>query len=746
MSYNYEKAFSLEWNGQIFILTNRFTDTSGNILYSYDAQNWISSNPTNIENPLSVKWVGQKYILDTSNTLFNSIDGIHWTNNTDISNTAIYDIETNLEQVNTITFPQNITLALGSSNTCTIGVFDNSACVWNFSNNSISVFSNTCNDAIWNGKIWIAVGNGINSIATSQNGIHWVGRGSSIFSSGNAIRWNRKTSLIVATGNGGIAYSYDGIYWKLNTIFTNAISIECNETMWVSTGSNESNETIAYSYNGIDWDYAVNSFDISSNKIIWNGSFWVIIGQNTAGNNIATSQDGINWIFSTILNGTHLHNVIYNSLEQITFFVDSTNNLYETKTNDFSNLSLLTTSVSNLIYNGNYYLFGSQNIFQYSPDIEFTSLYKSGSFDINNPAFTIHQFAWNYPNIGSSAILPMTIAVGSGDNTIGYSYDGIKWYGNGNSIFTNHANQVIWNGHFWSIVGSGSNGWIATSLDGILWKIRDSIIMTEGMDIAWNGHFFIAVGQNEGQGIIAISYDGISWDNIPNTLFTIITKVVWTGYIWVIYGVSSTNNVATSIDGINWSTMNISISNFSNNYCPIVTNQHLIIQTSITDLSVYDLNGTFITNMTFSFAHYISSVCFDGENYILFDTNGGVYYLSNDYIISGSLVFQSFLGSSNLTTIYDSTYNGKFVMIGGDTSITYNKFIHDGSMNFTNVFSHLFSSIYGIESNSGYGFVYKPNLLYFKPNEKLSIITPKFYTDSIIPPTNITMNIYDDFI
>jgi hypothetical protein len=101
MSRNYENAFSLDWNGKIFVMTNRFSDTSGNILYSYDAVHWNSVNPANLDNvnPLSVKWIGQKYVLDTSNTLFNSIDGIHWTNSSDVSNTMVYDIETNLEQV-----------------------------------------------------------------------------------------------------------------------------------------------------------------------------------------------------------------------------------------------------------------------------------------------------------------------------------------------------------------------------------------------------------------------------------------------------------------------------------------------------------------------------------------------------------------------------------------------------------------------------------------------------------------------
>jgi len=739
MSYNYENAFSLDWNGKIFVMTNRFSDTSGNILYSYDAVHWNSVNPANIDNvnPLSVKWIGQKYILDTSNTLFNSIDGVHWIHSSDVSNTAIYDIETNLEQAHTITFPQNTTLALGQSTTSTIGTFDNSNNSWDFSNNSISVFSTKCNDAVWNGKIWIAVGSGTNSIATSVDGKTWIGRGSDVLSSGNTVRWNRESSIIVAGGIGGIAYSYDGVYWKLNGTFSECISIECNGSLWVASGTSSTNNTIAYSHDGIYWNYASNSVGFTANQIIWNGSFWTIIGNDNSGHNVATSHDGIHWSFSTILNGNSLTNVIYNPLEQNTFFVGSTDTLYETKTNNYSDLKLVATSVSTIIYNGNFYLFGGENTLKYTPDMEYTDLYNESSV-ISNPTFSIVQFAWNYPNIGSSSILPMTIGMGSGPNTIGYSYDGIQWYGNGSSIFTERGNRVVWNGSLWCAVGSGTNGWVATSLDGILWTPRPNNIMTEGNDIAWNGQYFIAVGKNGDNGKLAISYDGLYWTPIENT-FTNITRVAWTGYKWIIYGFGS-KNVATSEDGMNWNPIQKTISSFSEKMCPIVTNRYFFLQTSISQFSKYDLHCSHINDISSGVLDYITSVCFDGEKYVAFDVS------SNIYVSNASHIFHKSDISSNLTRIHDSTYNGRFIIIGGEDPsgcITYNKTNIGHQTNFHYCFpSGIFSQINGVSSNSGFGFVHTPNVLYLNPNEKLSVITPKYYTNTIIPPTNITMNIY----
>jgi hypothetical protein len=76
------------------------------------------------------------------------------------------------------------------------------------------IFPSGCNDVAWNGSMWVAVGPGINTIATSTDGIIWTGLGNSIFTeSGNSICWN--TSYWVAGGSGtnSMAYSINGTDW-----------------------------------------------------------------------------------------------------------------------------------------------------------------------------------------------------------------------------------------------------------------------------------------------------------------------------------------------------------------------------------------------------------------------------------------------------------------------------------------------------------------------------------------------------
>jgi hypothetical protein len=67
----------------------------------------------------------------------------------------------------------------------------------------------------WNGKTWVAVGNGNYSIAYSNDGINWTGvaNSNSLLTYGYGIAWNGKTWVAVGKGNYSIAYSNDGINW-----------------------------------------------------------------------------------------------------------------------------------------------------------------------------------------------------------------------------------------------------------------------------------------------------------------------------------------------------------------------------------------------------------------------------------------------------------------------------------------------------------------------------------------------------
>jgi len=203
----------------------------------------------------------------------------------------------------------------------------------------------------WNGTMWVATGNGSNTLAYSPNGITWTGVASSPFPDyGWGVAWNG--NVWVATGGqagtleASIAYSYDGMTWTAvdtsaspifsyggfgvawggsywvavgggsnmfatsydgvnwtpqpsNAIFGDAgvQAIAYNGVLWVATGVSGTS-TIAYSSDGSNWtgaDSASNIFQSWGNSVAWNGALWVAGGTSASGACLANSSDGINW-------------------------------------------------------------------------------------------------------------------------------------------------------------------------------------------------------------------------------------------------------------------------------------------------------------------------------------------------------------------------------------------------------------------------------------------------------------------
>lgn len=803
-SYNYEKALSIDWNGELFILTIRNeTSLNTDYLYSYDGNIWKTVNDlsnSNIlinKNPYNVKWTGSNFamlgnitssITPQGNTILRSTDGISFNPLSIQSNIPpLYDLEANLEFPHTISFPKNMSLALGGSNTDTIKIaysYDEGK-TWSPSTNSASVFSIKANNAHWNGKIWVAVGKGGNTIATSTDGIQWIGRGSYIFSeNANCILWSREQTQWVAGGYGlnSIAYSADGIYWFgiNNPVLFETNDIIWNGSIWVATGvplSNGNNKSIAYSYNGIDWSTPEQSdlFDITGKKISWNNSFWTIIGSSTSLNqsyNIATSTDGIHWkmSFYSTLNDTK--NIFYSPDTFTTFFLKD-NSVSFTKYNDLSQLesvSLSSKVQSSLafLYNGSQFLIGGNAIITSTDGTSWSTPY-----NINNMS-QIQNFAWNHPYLGTPHIKPLTIALGEGNNTIAYSEDGIFWKGLGKHIFTIRGNNAVWNGTLWVAVGSGIF-WVATSYDGIHWLGRDNILMSEGYDVAWNGTVFVAVGSG-GSYNMAVSADGIVWYGIPyaNEIFSLrASAITWTGKIWLAYG-SGINTTAYSLEKDAWiwqptnpGNLVIRESEFLNRYLkPIVTKTNILYQQKTNTQNTYqvaDLYGNIIENSQVNNIYYtnnilygglITSNCFDGQSHIVTSLNGNISYISNNSLntnLNFDISINGITFQQNITgNIYSSCFNGKRIILGGTGGnvITYSSPINDSndakfykSLNANN----LFSSVYGVASNSGYGALFIPNRIYFNPGDKLSIIGPKSYNPQISKNT-ISMNLYNSNI
>lgn len=295
--------------------------------------------------------------------------------------------------------------------------------------------------------VWVAVGIGGNTIATStDNGITWTSK-------------SLATSTAILSSEGrGVAYG---------------------NGLWVAIGGGASNSanSIATSSNGISWTgLGTNSTDIVGRygrAVAYGDNTWVAVSTGGA-NTISTSSNGTTWIgksndiFTTMINST-----INGGLS-----IAYGNGLWIAGGGRVSGGAAVTNTLAKSTDGGNTWAGLG------------TSTFTSG----------VTGIAYGESNTW--------VAVGHGTNTIAYSTDhGTTWTGVGDSIFTTIGRSVMYVKSWtyqgttyparWVATGSGGNT-IATSTNGINWVggglpvfsdfNNDSTITASdrGFDIAFN--------------------------------------------------------------------------------------------------------------------------------------------------------------------------------------------------------------------------------------------------------------------
>jgi hypothetical protein len=463
------------WNGSMWVAGGSGTNT---LAYSYNGINWfgiglgIFSNNSN-----GIAWNGNMWVAvgnGTSNNIAYSYNGIDWSGiGLSIFSTIGNDVLWN----------GNIWVAVGSGTNSI--AYSYNGIDWTGVVNSTTIFS-AGQSLLWNGNMLLAVGNN-NKIAYSYNGINWntyTNSTAKIASKGNCIAFNnrRKYSITVpqnmwiAVGNGSntIAYSYDGLSWTgiLNEIFTIGLGVSWNGKIWVAVGQGISN-SIAYSYNGIDWSGVNNSksniFDNYGGSVEWNGSMWIAVGTNN--NTIAYSYNGLDWsgvnnsksIFSNYGNNIRWNGTMWvatgNGINSIAY---SYNGFDWSGVNNSNNIF---TNGYGIDWNGTMWVAdgSGNNSIAYSYD----GINWSG---VTNSKSIFSGFGSNIKWNGS-----MWVAVGNGTNTIAYSYNGLDWTGIGTTIFSSYGRNISWNGIMWIALGNSTNR-IAYSYNGINWVGLGNIV------------------------------------------------------------------------------------------------------------------------------------------------------------------------------------------------------------------------------------------------------------------------------
>ena len=402
----------------------------------------------------------------------------------------------------------------------------------------------------WSGALWVAVGNGLCSIASSTDGISWTPRDmfNAIAQTGFGVAWNGFLWVVAGysggtTNTASIATSPDGITWtgRSNYIFTSQQqnpflgAIIWNGAFFL-TGNNNGTTDIYSSLDGITWSWRGTKPLGYFYKVAWNGVLFVATTTTNGSNIVLTSPDGVTWTGRSIQATNYSYGIVW-----------------------VPTLSLWVLSCSN---NGS----ANTNYIQYS----FNGMDWVSGTGLTNQAAYIFDVQWNG-----------TTVVAAGASFIFYSTNGIAWTQFSHGI--NYIYALAWAPSLVPITGGTAGRWVANTSGNMFYYTNTNnasggwtiATVPSGMSsygnntspnqypfqITWNGTIFVACvypGNNfPNYYSFLYSLDGITWF-VPNTqntqcFFQSATGVTWSPQLnlWCATGVGY-NSFATSPDGINW--------------------------------------------------------------------------------------------------------------------------------------------------------------------------------------------------
>jgi hypothetical protein len=285
-------------------------------------------------------------------------------------------------------------------------------------------------------------------------------------------------------------------------------------------------------------------------------------------------------------------NVLAGSIQAQDDFVVAVGDYIATSSAPYETWTRQTATVNNgreAAWNGNLWVVGAYS----SPQLQTSPDGVTWTVRASHPFTTVLHVAW-----GNG----LWLAVGTGtSDTLATSTDGNTWTGGGKPSSSTQLNGAIWTGTQWIVVGgTASDGLILTSATGTgSWTSRTNgltrangvaadgtsgrvvvvgeagvaaiSISTDGgvtftnlgyssgsfQSVAWNGSLWVVVGQATGGtnvGIIFTSSDGTTWTQRTSPSADAWRSVVWSGSRWIVGG-NATNALATSLDGITWTSV-----------------------------------------------------------------------------------------------------------------------------------------------------------------------------------------------
>jgi hypothetical protein len=394
-------------------------------------------------------------------------------------------------------------------------------------------------------------------IITSQNGVNW----SMASNSGrnlNSVAWGN--GLFVTVGDScGTMTSMDGINWTPYTLLpmgpcsTSALRcatygnnqfIVAGSTYDRRSGAMGNYSVVFTSADGIAWKERPADQSIPLNALTYGNSTFVGVG----GNRALVSSDGIKWApYSVELStdaafATSLETVMWGGNQFVALGMGgglylSPNGEKWTK----QDARIGDADLVGAIWQDNHYtIIGNKNNW---PDPDTIKIARSS----DGKSWTSF-FGWTSP-LSATSVTALSygtgayIAIGT-NGLIASSIDGINWK-NRSSITTEILNDVCWNsGQF---VAVGRSGTVLSSMDGIGWNLGSSGTTNDLRAIACGNNRFVAIGAG---GVICGSASGADWTPASSPTPNDLSGIVWGNGRFVAVGEKKI--VLSSVDGKKW--------------------------------------------------------------------------------------------------------------------------------------------------------------------------------------------------
>ena len=709
--------------------------------YKFSSVNKIAtaSNPSSttwtitdvsLNNPSSMIYdsLTYKYVAsDLSGNIIISYNGITWSSPSRNINsaTAIYKLfyqqkYSTLSSARAI-FYNNSNYLVGGGNTI---ISSSDSLTWNGPPTTISNMSRILNFA-WNNPwqssttiqpLTIACGEGNVTLAYSTDGIYWNSINKSVFTvRANKAVWNGTIWVSVGTGRFCIATSYDGINWtgQNTNFFTEAYDVAWNGTVFVVVGESSSTNCIAVSTNGIYWSKPLSSLYIFSEKataVSWTGKAWIVYGSGTNTTAYSLSQDALVW------QATNPQNLA------------------------ISNASSANSVIGILDISGSTYtsIYLPANAFDNSMNPTNSTEWRSGQYKYTASTGLYAGYVNTVYNISYSTL----------GEWIQVKYNSAfvaKYYHISCFISTTEFNYNM--PKTCKLVGSNDGGTTWSLIDTYNIESTSPPINTTNLPFEIN--------------IRSIYSNNKAYDT-----YRLIVSSIFPGGSLEYVRISEFDLFSENADSLR----------LSQYIKPIVTPTHVLFQSTIipfspntqkrttyqiSDLSINILttsinNGNYPTGIiNGTFTSPITSTTYDGEYYIATTQQGNLCVMSAKSM-NTNLNFDTSLNgtiyNTNITgNLYGSCFNGRRIILAGDASgnggnaITYSEPLSKSTGTFYKAINanDLFSRVYSVNSNSGYGPVYCENRLYFNPGEKMTVVTPKYYNTNNVNRNTLTFSLYN---